>query len=92
MRNALLTDGYAMSMGSPFVVNNLIALLLRIVIVKILGTIGFEAIGELPLSATALCHALGKKGAVSLAYIDIEVVAKLGGVCYVEIENHEFRG
>ena len=92
LRNALLTDGYAMSVGSPFVVNDFVALLLRIVIVEILGTSRFETIGELPLPVAALCHALGEKGAVSLAYVDIEVVAKLGGVCYVEIENHEVRG
>lgn len=89
MRNALLTDGYAMSVGSPFVVNDFVALLLRIVIVEILGTIRLKAVGELPLSVAALRHALGEKGAVSLTYVDVEVVAVLCGVCYVEIEEHD---
>jgi hypothetical protein len=81
-----------MSVGSPFVVNDFVALLLRIVIVQVLSTVRLKAVGELPLSVAALRHALREKGAVSLAYVDVEVVAKLGVVCYVEIENHEVRG
>ncbi len=89
LRNALLTDGYAMSVGSPFVVNDFVALLLSVVIVEILGTVRLKAVGELPLPVAALRHALREDGAVSLTYVDVEVVAKLGSVCYVEIEEHD---
>ena len=78
-----------MSLGGPFVLNDFVAFLLRIIIVKILCTFRFKTIGELPLSSSTLCHAFCKDCAVRLAYIDIQVVAKLGGVCYVEIEKHD---
>ena len=60
LRNALLTYGYAVSLGGPLSVHHhLVALLLCVVIVKVLLPLWLKDVVVLPLSSPALCHAVG---------------------------------